>query len=596
MAEESSHPPRPPAAAAANGGPNASDLPPAGPEARRVVAPYRETTPAALLLGIPIGIIMTAAITYAGLAIGVVVPASAIAAVLGWAALRGMLRRGTIVENNINQTVASAINNTAGGVIFTFPALLLMDEVEYNLTAIILAATAGGLLGTLLIVPLRRQMIDLERLRFPGGIAVAEILRTPGAGLRSGVLLLAATVVAMLVSFLARAEVIPSRIDLGTPMGLPAYVPNEWAVSLMALGIGYLAGRPGLVVLLGGILANWIIAPTVVGIEWVQPPDSADAAEQAAALKDILREQVHQPLGIGLLAGGALAGVAVAVPMIRAAFSGMRGGLGPRQELSPKWMVLATGGSLVLLLAATLLADPGVSIERALLTAVVGTAWMWLAGIIVAQCAGLTGWSPISGLALLAVAIVLLLSGGSIGLAVLIGAAVCVAIGQGADMMTDLKAGHLVGARPVRQQVMQLAVSWMGPVISIATVLVLWHTVKFGPANEEIPAPQAVALKEMIATVLGGEVPLDKYLIGGGVGALVTLALGGGFGVLVGLSMYLPMFFVLPFGLGCVLAMGVNRVWGQRRSQMWIIPIAAGFLVGDALEGVIAAIYAMLTM
>lgn len=102
--------------------------------------------------------------------------------------LRGVLRKGTILENNINQTVSSAITNAAAGVIFTFPALLLMGDVVFNPWAIGAAAIAGAFLGTLFIIPLRKQMIELERLRFPWGVAVAEVLRSPGAGAGLGVL------------------------------------------------------------------------------------------------------------------------------------------------------------------------------------------------------------------------------------------------------------------------------------------------------------------------------------------------------------------------------------------------------------------------
>src|SRR5690606_2239703 len=115
----------------------------------------------------------------------------------GWGLLRGVMRRGTIVENNVNQTVASAVNNTAAGVIFTFPALFLMEGVSYNPWAIAVAAVSGAFLGTLFIIPLRKQMIELERLRFPSGIAVAEILRTPGASSKKSLYLLGASVVAL---------------------------------------------------------------------------------------------------------------------------------------------------------------------------------------------------------------------------------------------------------------------------------------------------------------------------------------------------------------------------------------------------------------
>lgn len=549
--------------------------------------PYREVTVAAMVLGIVVGIVLTASMTYAGLVIGFVVPASAIAAILGWGLLRGVLRRGSIVENNINQTVASAVNNTAAGVIFTFPALFLMDGVSFSPWAIGVAAVAGAFLGSLFIIPLRKQMVDLERLRFPSGIAVAEILRSPGASSAKSLYLMGASVVAFAVGMLTNAEILPPQIDLGAPLGFPAYMPNVWAISLLSVGAGFLTGRAGLTVLAGGLLANWVLAPLVVQLGWVPVPAGAEDPESVMAGTIFL--EMIRPLGIGLLIGGAVAGVALAAPMIRAAFAALKtgGGHGGKDELPIAWMYAGTLGSLVLLFAAAYLGAPEVGFFRAMLTAGIGTLWMWLAGVIVAQCTGMTDWSPVSGLALLAVTVVLVVSGGSVGLAVMIGAAVCVAISQGADMMTDLKTGHLVGSRPVRQQAVQLVVSWIGPIVSVLTVYLIWETMGFGPGTN-IPATQAVALQQMIEAIQGGQVPVDKYAVGALVGALLTFATGGGLGVLVGLSMYLPVNYILPYGVGCALSMYAARRPG---GKMWIanvgIPVAAGLLVGDSLAGVV---------
>jgi putative OPT family oligopeptide transporter len=562
--------------------------------------PYREVTVATMVLGIVSGIVLTASMTYAGLVIGFVVPASAIAAILGWGLLRGIMGRGSIVENNINQTVASAINNTSAGVIFTFPALFLMDNVEFNSVAIALAAIAGAFLGTLFIIPLRKQMIELERLRFPQGIAVAEVLRSSGAGLRKSMLLIVSTLIALgiglTISFLVEFEVWDNdKLVLGDKLGLPAYVPVTLAVSLLSLGAGYITGRPGLVVLVGGVLANWVIGPLVVELGWVSPPEGLSGDKANAALAGMLAGDVNRPLGIGFLIGGALAGVALAAPMMRAAFASLRsprGGTGGAgEEMSIKWMYYGMIGAIVLLGVSAYIEDPDIGIVRLLGTAVVGTLWMWLAGVIVAQCAGMTGWSPVSGMALLAVAVVLLMTQGAIAISVLIGAAVCVAISQGSDMMSDLKTGHLVGSRPAAQQITQVAVSWIGPGVAVVIVYLIWTTVGFGPANPSVPAPQAVTLQNVIAAVQGGDVPVDKYAVGGLVSAGLTLAVGGGVGVLVGLSMYLPIFYILPYGIGCVLAMITDRTLGRSWTVDTGIPIAAGLLVGDSLAGVAFSIY-----
>ena len=150
---------------------------------------YRELTFAAVILGVIQGAVMTAAFVYIGLKLGFGLSGSTVAAILGFALLRGVGRNalgvkgcGSIVENNINQTIASGINTASSGVTFTFPALLLLGS-DYDLKTVILAAVAGSFMGIVVIVPLRKQMLEIERLKFPSGIAVATILKSPPAPL-----------------------------------------------------------------------------------------------------------------------------------------------------------------------------------------------------------------------------------------------------------------------------------------------------------------------------------------------------------------------------------------------------------------------------
>jgi hypothetical protein len=146
---------------------------------------------------------MNAAITYAGLKIGFTIVGSAIAAVLGFGVLRGVLRRGSILETNIGQTIASAVNTTNAGVIFTVPVLLLLGmKLEFSsldFWMVTLACIAGALLGCVFIVPLRKQMLDIDRLRFPSATAVGAILKSPGAGPKKSIVLAIGIVVAMLI-------------------------------------------------------------------------------------------------------------------------------------------------------------------------------------------------------------------------------------------------------------------------------------------------------------------------------------------------------------------------------------------------------------
>lgn len=585
-------------------------------------APYREVTVAAVVTGILAGVVMSAAVTYSGLKIGFTIGGSAIGAVVGWGVLRGILKRGTVVEANICQTIASSINISNSGLIFTVPVLFLLGS-EFSVGWLTAACVAGAILGVAFIIPTRKQMIDFERLRFPTGTAVATVLRSPGEGVRKAWVLLVGIALAMAVVFFKQAQTLglPGWADLGAWLGLPG-VTNEdvdvgawilripfvgehlwsesftfvWALAPFALGAGFITGPPGLVILAGGVLAYFVLAPVALSQGWL-PPDTlpGDAGEAA-------RGAMSRPLGIGMLMGGALVSLAVAFPAIGAALRSMRtrGGSNAKlQELSIVWLYVAVGLAFALLFVAALRTIEGSSAGQALVIALVGTAWIWFSGIVVAQCTGMTDWSPISGMALLTVMLCLLLTGNQVVPAVLIGAAVCVATILCADMMQDLKTGSLVGGIPRRQQLVELSVVWIGPLVSMATVFLIaeknqsLYGAPFG-AGTDRGAPQAAALHAAIDGLRGGSAPVHLYGMGGLMGILLSASGFTGLGVLVGLSMYLPLAYLLPYGLGCVIQMVTTKVKGATWAESWGVPLAAGLIVGDGLlEVVFAAVHVL---
>jgi putative OPT family oligopeptide transporter len=579
--------------------------PPAGP----TNAPYREITPAAIIFGILIGVVMNAAITYSGLKIGFTIGGSAIAAVLGWGVLRGILKKGTIVENNIAQTVASSVNTSNSGVIFTLPVLFLLG-IQLDLVWAIAATTAGAILGVAFIIPTRKQMIEFERLRFPTGTAVAAVLKSPGAGVQKARILVAGIAASMLVFFFTQSSILglPTYADLGVAglgkdvlnlgeliaaLGIPWPETFDFSLAIapFALGAGFITGRPGLVVLAGGLLAYFIVAP--FAYEWSWLPDGTEP-EKAAA---VARGMMSRPLGIGLLMGGALVGLMHALPAITSAMGAMRKPTGAnleRDELPLKVLGVAVLLAFLLLFAAANATIAGGSIGQAALIAFVGTAWMWFAGIVIAQCAGMTDWSPISGMALLTVMICLILTDNQVVPAVLIGAAVCVAITECADMMQDLKTGHLVGGSPRKQQILELATAVIGPAVCIGVVILLAARntqefgVPFGPGTDS-PAPQAEALKGVIDGIRGGDAPIPLFAMGGVMGALLSLSGLAGLGVLVGLAMYLPLMYLLPYGIGCLIQMRLTKKKGAAWTENMGVPFAAGLIVGEGLLGILFA-------
>jgi uncharacterized oligopeptide transporter (OPT) family protein len=238
-----------------------------------------------------------------------------------------------------------------------------------------------------------------------------------------------------------------------------------------------------------------------------------------------------------------------------------------------------------------------ISVLRAVAISLFGTGYLAVAGIIVAECTGATDISPLSGLALICVTAIMAMTDNNVIAAVLVGLSVCVATAQCADMMQDLKTGYMVGSYPVRQQTVQLAVAWVGPVVAVATVYFLWQTPTgapgFGPGTPLV-APQAQALQAMIEGLMSGNVPLMKYLSGAMLGASMTLLPIGGLGVLVGLAMYLPFEITLGYGIGCLVTMGLVKKFSGVWVEQKIVPLAAGLIVGEALTELSFSIYAML--
>lgn len=647
---------------------------------------YREVTVSALVLAVVLGLIMNAAITYAGLKIGFTLGGSAIAAVLGFGILRGVLRKGSILETNIVQTAASGVNTSNSGVIFTVPVLLLIGYQLSVRTAdfwlITLACMAGALLGAAFIIPLRKQMIDIERLRFPTATAVASILKSPGAGPAKARLLLAGVLLGALIFIptqlavlfgeqwsLANLPVVGEvnggvvdgeHVNVGKLLHLPGQVELIFAIAPFALGAGYLSGRAGLYVLAGGILAYFIVNPVAYAMGWM--PASLMPAEAPGYGFGAF----NRPLGIGLLLGGALMGVLASLPAIQQAFKSiiaarkLRAG---QDELGVKAIGLVVVAGFILLFVAadfvgnrplnlncpvtaapidaevvpasyagysvgfasedaaeawagwdearrdaflaTLNAKPGLLAGfnpnlRALVIALVGTIWIWFAGIVISQCTGMTDWSPISGIALVTVVLVMFLAGsGAVVGAVLIGAALCVAITLASDMMADLKTGHLVGARPRRQQLVEMAVVAVGPIVAMLTVLLIAsaNQKQFGmPMGPGTPtsAPQAQALQAVITGVQGGELPYALYGFGALLGGLLGLGSFSGLGVLIGLSMYLPFMYMTTYGIGCVTQMILARVKGRMWAEDKGVPFCAGLIVGESVLALLVNIIILL--
>jgi putative OPT family oligopeptide transporter len=566
-------------------------------------SPYPELTWVAVLVGYGLGALITVSIGYASLILGFSIEGSELAAILGWGVLRGGLRRKSIVENNINQTVASAVNGASAGMMFSVPALFILNDqydgvIDFDPMLMIFACITGGVLGIAFIIPLRKQMIDYNRLAYPGGIAVAAVLKSPGAGIQKARLLLAGAAVSAVFHLVVVNVFHTEVLALGGMLGLPAYLNVNFYLSLLTIGVGFLSGKGGLVFGIGGFLCYWFLAPLLNSFG----PEATRAVVQQGP--SALRGVLFQPGGIGILIGAALGGVVGAFPLIRSALKSMQeaaaSGRGEdRDELSIRVLYTLVGLGVLGLVIVAWNGAPSMTLPVAIAMAVVGTLWIWVAGVIVSECLGRTNWSPLSGMTLIAVTILVFVAKSAgvptketIIVSVTVGAAICVAIAQAGDMMLDLKSGYMTGAQPKAQQTAQFLATWLGPFLVMGLIFVLHN--KYGLGSERLPAPQGQALASMVGGIVGGDVPAFRYLAGGALGIMLSLSGLGGIGVHIGLGFYMPFFIVLTYTLGVALRVLADRQKGRAWSENSGIPIAAGLIVGEALVGVGNAIYAII--
>lgn len=553
--------------------------------------PYPELTWVALITGWFIGVILAGSIGYAALVLGFSIEGSELAAILGFGILRGILGRKSIIENNIVQTIASGVNGAASGMMFSVPAIFLLGFGDrFDPVILTFGCIAGAYLGIAFIIPLRKHMIDYERLTYPGGVAVATILKSPGAGVRKALVLLIAAAVSAGVH-IATIRTGVGNWNIGAILHMPEYMNGIWYLSLMTIGVGFIAGRGGVAFIIGGFVAYWFISP-LLAVTGGFPLDASGAAIDTPGP---LRTLLYRPLGIGMLIGGAIMGVILAFPLITSAIRSMQKASkvatsASNDEMPIKLLYFAIGGAVLLLSFMAVTSVETVSLGRGILMAVMGTLWIWMSGIILSEAIGRTNWSPLSGMTLVGITLLIIVThglerGDSIIAAIMVGAATCVAMSQATDLMLDLKTGYLVGATPRMQQIGQFAGAWLGPIVVIGVIFVLQNAEGYGLGSEKLPAPQAQALASTIDGIMGGDVPTQKYAAGAFLGGILS-ALMGGLGITVGLGFYLPFNIVLTYSLGTLGRELSDRFKGKTWSEEVGIPIAAGLIVGEALVGV----------
>ena len=561
-------------------------------------AKKKELTLTALVLGMLLAVVFGAANAYLGLRVGLTVSASVPAAVVSMAVLRFVLRRDSILENNMVQTIGSAGESLAAGAIFTIPALYLWAEerpAEFaapELLSVTLIALAGGLLGVLLMVPLRRPLIVEDKsLTYPEGLACADVLKAGEAGAKHARNVFAGLGVAAAIKavtgglkWIPESFLWPVRVVRGA-VGID--------LSPALIGVGYIVGPKVSALLFGGAMFGWMVLIPVL----VATVPEAGAMWDAGNVKAIWRGYVRY-VGAGAIAMGGFISLVRSMPIFIKAFRRPQGGTGgdrgaeddSGRDLPMKIVVgcVACVVAFIWLVPAVPVSFPG-----ALLIALFG----FFFATVSARMVGIVGSSnnPVSGMtiATLVVATLVLRETGTVGAAgmvaaIAIGSVVCIVAAIAGDTAQDLKTGRILGATPWKQQIGEI-VGVCASALAIGGTLILLHRA-WGFGSDAISAPQATLMKVIVEGIMDGGLPWAP--IAGGVLLAVVLALFRVQVMPVAIGMYLPV------GLGVTMFVGGLVRWAVDRRRGGVPAggedpgtlLSAGLIAGEGLCGIALAL------
>lgn len=577
-----------------------------------------EFTVRAVLLGLILSVVLGAANVYLGLYAGLTVSASIPAAVISMAILKGILRRGTILENNMVQTIASTGESLAAGVIFTVPALLITQVWhKFHFWPTTLIALTGGLLGILFMIPLRRALVIEEpELRYPEGVACAEILKVGDQGAKGGgTAIFLAILLGGVYKFLSSGlGLLKGGIEWAWTTGKSVFFFGS-ETSLALLAVGYIVGSNiGSLIFIGGAL-GWI-----VGIPLYTAVYGMPEGEPLEVAWTLWSTQIRY-VGVGAMALGGLSTIVNCRVGIKKGLqkiftlSKTPGELEIRTEQDLKrrimfpFMVVTI--ILVFFLYQYLTQDTTLSLTSSLLMIIATFFFVAVASYIV----GLVGSSnsPVSGMticALLFAATVVLLFGysGQAGVIAVLGIAgvVCCAACTSGDICQDLKTGYLVGATPRKQQIGEI-MGAIVPAFFFAPILTILQTA-YGigtPVREGVKplvAPQAMLFSKLSEAFFldKGELPWNMFWIGIILAAVILILdaiqkrrkASFRFHIMaIAVGVYLPLSLSTPIFIGGLLHQLISQKSHKDEGVMQKgILIASGLIAGESLMGILIAI------
>ena len=575
-----------------------------------------ELTVTSIIMGVLLAVIFGAANAYLGLRVGMTVSASIPAAVISMGVIRIIMRKNSILESNMVQTIGSAGESLAAGAIFTMPALFLWAEEGLcsmpSLVEITLIALCGGVLGVLFMVPLRNALIVKEHLTllYPEGTACADVLLAGEEGGANASTVFSGMGLAAVFKFIVDGlKVIPADVSAAFK-SFKGEIGMEVYPAL--LGVGYIVGPKIASYMFVGSVFGWLVIIPLICLfgpdTWLYPAEAGTTIAQlyAGGGASAIWSTYVKYIGAGAIATGGIISLIKSLPLIVKTFSdsmkSVKGGKNTStartaQDLPMQFILIGIVAMVVIIWAVP-------AIPVTLLGAALIVIFGFFFATVSSRMVGLVGSSnnPVSGMAIatLLITTMILKATGTIGMtgmvaSIAIGSVICIIAAIAGDTSQDLKTGYLVGATPWKQQVGEI-IGVAASAIAIGGVLYLLNAA-WSYGSSAIPAPQATLMKMVVEGVMGGNLPWVLVFAGVGIAVVVEIL---GIPVLpFAVGLYLPIYLSTPMIVGGLIRLYFDKKKGEseeekkRKVENGVL-YSSGLIAGEGLVGILLAVCAVI--
>ncbi|MDD6798032.1 MAG: oligopeptide transporter, OPT family [Clostridia bacterium] len=569
-----------------------------------------ELTVVSVILGIVMAVIFGGANAYLGLRVGMTVSASIPAAVISMGVIRVILRRDSILENNVVQTIGSAGESLAAGAIFTLPALFMWANEGVSespsVLEILLISLVGGCLGILFMIPLRQALIVKEHknLPYPEGKACAEVLLAGEKGGKGASTVFSGLFISAGYKFIAEGlKMFPSRVDTA----IKGFKGAGFGIDVLPAlaGVGYICGPKVSAYLLAGGMTAWLVIMPLIALfggNSVLYP--SDVSVGSLDTWEIWSNYVRY-IGAGAVAAGGIISLMKSMPLIAETFKRAVADYGHKAEETDRCsrdipMNFVFIG--IVAIAVGMWVIPSIPVNMA--SAVIIILFGFFFATVSSRMVGLVGSSnnPVSGMAIatLLIASLILKAIGNSGIsgmiaAITIGTIICIVAALAGDTSQDLKTGYLIGSTPYKLQIGEL-IGVLVSSVSIGGILYLLNSA-WGYGSNELPAPQATLMKMVVEGVMEGNLPWNLVFAGAFIAIVVEILHIPSLPFAVGL--YLPVHLSVPIMAGGLIRYyfekSGNDSSAERKQKVdGGILYSSGLIAGEGLVGILLAIFALI--